>query len=362
MKMESSNVEVLPNYMKEFTAVRLRTIRRALAHWYQANKRDLPWRQTRDPYRIWISEIMLQQTRVAAVIPYYDRFFSRFPDIAALASAADDDLLNAWAGLGYYSRARNLRAAARQILAAGQFPETYEEILQLPGIGPYTAAAVASICFGEPHAVLDGNVIRVLSRLACDEGDIGSAQTKARLQRTAQLLLDPHDPANHNQATMELGATICIPKNPKCSVCPISKYCSGNSTGLANELPIKLRRAEIRHLRRTLLVAIRNGNILLWQRSQDAELLGGFWELPEPHQLPGAKPARLLSKFSHSITNHIYDFHVVRVRVDRVPSDLQWTSLTQLSALPLSTVTRKALVGCRDFHLMHHPEVYPGNS
>jgi len=345
MKMESSNVEVLPNYMKEFTAARLRTLRSALVDWYQANKRDLPWRQTRDPYRIWVSEIMLQQTRVAAVIPYYHRFFTLFPDVAALASASDNDLLNAWAGLGYYSRARNLRAAARQIVAAGHFPENYDEILQLPGIGPYTAAAVASICFGEPHAVLDGNVIRVLTRLTCDEGDIGSAQTKNRLQKAAQSLLEPKNPACHNQAIMELGATICIPKNPKCTDCPIKKYCAGNSSGLANELPVKLRRAEIRHTRRTLLIAIRNGNILLWQRSQDAQLLGGFWELPEPHQLSGAKTAGLLKKFSHSITNHIYDFHVVRVRVNRVPSNLQWTPLEQLPALPLSTVTRKALVG-----------------
>lgn len=349
MKMESSNVCVLTNYMKEFTPARVRTFRRDLSDWYQANQRDLPWRRTRDPYRIWISEIMLQQTRVAAVIPYYERFLTRFPDPAALAAASDDDLLTAWAGMGYYSRARNLRAAARQIVATGKFPQTYDELLQLPGIGPYTAAAVASICFGTPCAVLDGNVIRVVTRLTQDSGDIQSIRTKERLQQVAQKLLDPANPAAHNQAVMELGATICIPRDPKCKLCPVNQYCAARSNGLERELPVKLRRAEIRRVRRTLLVAIRNGRILLWQRAHDAAMLGGFWELPEPHQLPEAKFAKLLNEFSHAITNHIYHFRVVRASVGKVVSPLQWTPLEQLQALPLSTVTRKALLGAQVF-------------
>ena len=344
MKMESSNVYVLSNYMKEFTPARLRNVRRDLAGWYRAHQRDLPWRRTSDPYRIWISEIMLQQTRVAAVIPYYERFLARFPDVAALAAASDDDLLNSWAGLGYYSRARNLRAAARQIAAVGRFPEEYDEILQLPGVGPYTAAAVASICFGTPHAVLDGNVMRVITRLTNDSDDIRALRTKNRLQEAAQILLDPANSAVHNQAVMELGATICVPREPKCKLCPIIEYCTARSNGLERELPVKLRRSEIRRVRRTLLVAIRNGNILLWQRAHDAALLGGFWELPEPHQLPEAKSGKLLREFSHAITNHIYDFRVVSARVSRVSPPLQWTPLEQLPALPLSTVTRKALL------------------
>jgi len=344
MKMESSNVYVLSNYMKEFTPARLRNFRRDLAGWYQANQRDLPWRRTTEPYRIWISEIMLQQTRVAAVIPYYERFLARFPDVAALAAATDDDLLNSWAGLGYYSRARNLRTAARQVVTAGHFPETYDDILQLPGIGPYTAAAVASICFGAPHAVLDGNVIRVLTRLTNDSDDIWSLRTKNRLQQVAQILLDPGNPAVHNQAVMELGATICVPREPRCKLCPIISYCEARSKGLERELPVKLRLSEIRRSRRKLLVVIRNGNILLWQRAQDAALLGGFWELPELHQLPEAKSVRLLKEFSHAITNHIYDFRVVSARVSRVPSPLLWMPLEQLPVLPLSTVTRKALL------------------
>ena len=331
--------------MKEFTPSRVRAIRRALGDWYQANKRDLPWRRSSDPYRVWISEIMLQQTRVAAAIPYYERFLARFPEVAALAAASDDELLSAWAGLGYYSRARNVRAAAQMIVANGAFPDSYDAIIALPGIGPYTAAAVASICFGLPYAVLDGNVMRVLARLTQEEGDIQSSSTRQRLQQSAQNLLDVSDPSSHNQAMMELGAVLCIPREPKCKFCPVSSDCHAHYSGLAAELPIKLRRAEIRRVRRTLLVAIRNGNILLWQREQDAAMLGGFYELPEPHQLPEVKTAKLLYEFSHAITNHIYDFHVIAARVGQTNSPLQWVRLEQLSALPLSTATRKALAG-----------------
>lgn len=342
--------------MKEFTPARLLAIRNGLSAWYEAEKRDLPWRRTQDPYRIWISEIMLQQTRVAAVIPYYERFLARFPDIAALAAATEDDLLSAWAGLGYYSRARNLRAAARLLVAAGGFPASYEEIIALPGIGPYTAAAIASFCFNLPHAVLDGNVMRVLARLTHDDGDIQSSRTRARLQAAAQRLLPAAQAAQHNQAMMELGAVICIPKDPKCKFCPISKNCEAHSLGLERELPVKLRRVESRRVRRTLLVAIRNGHILLWQRSQEAAMLGGFYELPEPHQLPNVEIVRLIYQFSHAITNHIYDFHVMAIRVSQAPANLQWLPLEQLSTLPISTVARKALRGSQIFSGSTTPE------
>ena len=326
--------------MESSKSVRLTSI---IAAWYDANKRDLPWRRTRDPYRVWISEIMLQQTRVAAVIPYYERFLKTFPSPIELAAASDDELLNAWAGLGYYSRARNVREAARRIVARGGFPPTYDEIIELPGIGPYTAAAISSICFDEPKAVLDGNVIRVLARVTADDGDIGSSKTKQRLQEAAQKLTDVTDPARHNQAMMELGATICLPKDPKCCECPVEKLCKAKRRGLERELPVKMRKIDIRRVRRTLLVVIRNGHILLWRRSQEAALLGGFWELPEPNQLPGAKPDRLIHEFSHAITNRIYEFEVMAAKVNRPPVTLQWIRLDQLNAIPLSTVVRKAL-------------------
>lgn len=326
--------------MESSKSVRLTSI---IAAWYDANKRDLPWRQTRDPYRVWISEIMLQQTRVAAVIPYYERFLQTFPSPKDLAAASDDELLKSWSGLGYYSRARNLRESARRIVERGAFPATYDEILELPGIGPYTAAAIASICFDEPKAVLDGNVIRVLARITADEGDVGSSKTKQRLQVAAQKLIDVTNPARHNQAMMELGATVCLPKDPKCCGCPVEKLCKARLKRLERQLPVKKRQIEIRRVRRTLLVVIRNGHILLWRRSQEAALLGGFWELPEPNQLPVAKPDRLIHEFSHAITNRIYEFEVMTAKLARPPALFQWVLLDQLKAIPLSTVARKAL-------------------
>ncbi len=184
-------------------------IRRALARWFQREQRDLPWRRTRDPYAIWISEIMLQQTRVAAVIPYYERFLARFPDFHALAAAEETDVLTHWAGLGYYSRARNLQKAAKQMVDLGTFPRQHESILALAGIGAYTAGAVASIAFGLPHPAIDGNVRRVVIRLA------GSADIS--IEEEAAALIDTKDPGRHNQAMMELGALICIPREPRCS-------------------------------------------------------------------------------------------------------------------------------------------------
>src|SRR6266516_234894 len=186
-----------------------REFRKALLSWYAGAKRVLPWRETRDPYRIWISEVMLQQTRVAAVIPYYERFLARFPDLATLAAAPEQELLAAWGGLGYYSRARNLQRAAQQM--RGRFPSDYESIRALVGVGDYTAAAVASIAFGLPYAVVDGNVLRVLSRVTNDASDIGSLKTKKRMQALADTLLAQSDPGLYNQALMELGATVCLP-------------------------------------------------------------------------------------------------------------------------------------------------------
>lgn len=329
--------------MKLLSAPRVRQLRTALANWYESNKRDMPWRQTRDPYRIWISEIMLQQTRVAAVIPYYQRFLERFSSIDALANAEESKLLAAWAGLGYYSRARNLQKAARQVVAAGGFPEDYDSIRSLPGVGDYTAAAIASICFGLPYAVLDGNVIRVLARMTGEKGDTGATVTRKRLSAVAQSLLDPANPARHNQGVMELGALVCLPREPRCRECPVEKLCIARREGLERELPVKKRMPKIRRIRRTLLVAIRNRRILLWQREPDAALLAGFWELPEPNQLPEAVIGRSLHGFRHSITNHIYEFEVVEATPPRRCTPCKWVEISALELLPLSTVVRKAL-------------------
>ena len=319
--------------------------RAALAAWYEIYKRDLPWRRTRDPYAIWISEIMLQQTRVAAVIPYYERFLTLYPTVDALAQAPEPELLAAWAGLGYYSRARNLQAAAKMIVALGAFPRDHATLRTLPGIGDYTAAAVASIAFDLPHAVVDGNVVRVLARFSAESGDISQSVTKSRLRLAADQFLDPAQSSRHNQAVMELGATVCTPRAPQCGKCPLANGCQAHEKGLAHQLPIRSSKTVIRRVERSLLVVIRNGNILLWQRPPEKAILAGFWELPEPHQLPSAKTGGALHHFKHSITDHIYTFHVFEATVRCAPATLKWISSDRLSILPLSTTTRKALAG-----------------
>ena len=317
--------------------------RRLLVHWYSSQKRDLPWRRTRDPYRIWISEIMLQQTRVAAVIPYFERFLQRFPDVESLAVAPESELLSMWAGLGYYSRARNLHRAAQQIAAQGKFPATYPEIRALAGVGDYTAAAIASIAFELPHAVLDGNVMRVLARVDADPSDISAGSTRVRLQQRAQDLLDSRHPAEFNQAMMELGATVCLPRQPQCLLCPLSELCRARKQGITGELPVKGRRMKMVQVERCVLLVERNGELLLWQRGADSAKLKGFWELPEPEHLTTAELGKPLGEFRHSIVNHNYRIAVVPATVSRIPPGFEWVDKTQLHKRPLSTMVRKAL-------------------
>jgi A/G-specific adenine glycosylase len=228
------------------TGGELSSFRKHLLAWFHQFQRDLPWRRTKDPYRIWVSEIMLQQTRVAAVIPYYERFLARFPDVAALAEAPQEDVLRMWSGLGYYSRARNLQRAAQQIVALhnGEFPQVEESILALPGIGSYTSAAILSIGFGANHAVLDGNVARVLARLGAIRGDLRESYRWQSLQKAAGDLLDPKSPGAWNQAMMELGAMVCTPRAPQCLVCPAAKFCRARQLGDPESFPEKRKKTE----------------------------------------------------------------------------------------------------------------------
>jgi A/G-specific adenine glycosylase len=213
--------------------------RKSLLGWFRQFQRDLPWRKSKDPYRVWLSEIMLQQTRVTAVIPYYEGFLEQFPDIRALAGASEEEVLRLWSGLGYYSRARNLQKAAKQVVAefGGIFPKTRQKILELSGIGEYTASAIASIAFDEKCAVLDGNVARVLSRLGAIRGNLREAKKWQDMQNRAGKLLDPNSPGDWNQAMMELGATVCTPRAPQCLLCPVAIYCEGRKQGIAEILP-----------------------------------------------------------------------------------------------------------------------------
>jgi A/G-specific adenine glycosylase len=327
----------------------LRSIRTKLTRWYGRAKRDLPWRGTRDPYAIWISEIMLQQTRVAAVIPYYQRFLDRFPDIRALASAEEHDLLAAWAGLGYYSRARNLQKAAKQILEVGGFPSDYLSIRGLPGVGDYTAAAIASIAFDLPHAALDGNVVRVLSRLTGESGNIDSTVVRARLRAVADSIIDPRRPGEFNQGLMELGATVCLPKQPQCLLCPLARDCRARQSGRQNELPLKSARPGPIDVEIQLLVIEKAGMILAWKRPAESRRLAGFWELPEPGQVPRARIGARMARFRHTIVNTNYFFNVFRASLVRAPAKFQWLPKDHLHEFPLSTAARKALA-CLEKH------------
>jgi A/G-specific adenine glycosylase len=312
----------------------LATLRRSLLAWYDANRRDLPWRKTRDPYHIWVSEIMLQQTRAQTVIPYYEKFLQRFPDARSLARAPEAAVLACWSGLGYYSRARNLRAAAQRV--DGAFPATYDAIRALPGIGDYTAAAIASIAFDQPHAVLDGNVMRVIARVTNDAADVGSSRTRARFREIAQQWLDPRRPGIFNQAMMELGATVCLPRAPLCRLCPLAAVCQARGLGNAAQLPVKLRKPAAEKIEASLIIARRGARILFGQRR-------GFWELPAPEQLPPLRAARITGTFRHTITNHHYRFSVYTAEVRCAPRSLRWLAKSEFAELPVSTTARKAL-------------------
>ena len=324
------------------TANEIGQIRPRLLAWFAHHKRELPWRVTKDPYRIWISEIMLQQTRVAAVIPYYERFLARFPNIEALAAAPEQDLLAHWAGLGYYSRARNLQKAAQQVVANGRFPPTYEGIRELPGIGDYTAAAVASIAFNLPHAVLDGNVFRVLSRLFNDATNIKSPQARRHFGNLASKLLDPAQPGDFNQAMMELGATLCLPKAPQCLLCPLERFCAARAAQTQADLPVRVTAQRALPEHRKVFWIEREGKLLVWQRPANARLMPGFWELPEHDQLQGCDAHEAIGMFRHGITVHDYRFTILRCAPPQETGMCQWISISDLDVLPASTILRKA--------------------
>jgi A/G-specific adenine glycosylase len=318
-----------------------------LLRWYGAQHRDLPWRRTRDPYRIWVSEIMLQQTRAEAVIPYYQRFLERFPSVAALAAASGEEVLASWSGLGYYSRARNLHKAAR--LMQGVFPSGYQAIRDLPGVGDYTAAAISSIAFGLPYAVLDGNVMRVVARVTNDPADIGASRTRARFRELAQNHLDGlrrGQAGAFNQAMMELGATVCLPRAPRCGICPLAAVCEARRAGRQQQLPVKPRKAQPVKIAMAVAVVERRGRLLLWQRAADSRRLAGFWELPSPEQLPELHAMREIGTFRHTITHHHYRVTVRAGRLApkaRAARPLRWIPIGTLPSLPLSTTARKAL-------------------
>lgn len=252
-----------------------------LIGWYTAVRRDLPWRETSDPYRIWLSEVILQQTRVAQGLDYYLRFVERFPDVEALARADEDEVLKLWQGLGYYSRARNLHAAARQVAGqyGGRFPEHYDEVRALRGVGDYTAAAVCSIAYGQPYATVDGNVYRVLSRLFALDVPIDTTQGRKVYARLAQELLDERRPGLHNQAMMEFGALQCVPRNPDCDACPLGEMCQARRQGSPEAYPVRQGRTATRTRYFHYLYLRCEGRTLLVRRSGN-DIWHGLYEFP----------------------------------------------------------------------------------
>jgi len=320
-----------PGDIPKFDTLTTRRWRRRLLSWYDRNRRDLPWREDRDPYRVWLSEIMLQQTRVAAVLEHYRRFLRRFPTVQKLAAAREPAVLAAWSGLGYYRRARMMHAAAKAIVKqhGGRFPEGLAELRVLPGIGRYTAAAIASIVFDVPAAVVDGNVRRVLERV------FGSGLTGEDSWQSAQALLSRKRPGDFNEAMMELGATVCLPRQPRCSTCPVFGLCATRGD---RARPRKL----VRQQQRDICYALdhRNQSIFLVQRPKHSSLMPGMWELPE---IPaGNQPSPASFTLRHSITVTDYTVRVMRGPAPG-PNRGRWVPRKKILTLPLTGLTRKIL-------------------
>ena len=270
---------LLPVLFTIFVPMKVENFALRLLEWYDLNGRQLPWRQTDDPYRIWVSEIILQQTRVAQGYDYFLRFVRRFPTVDHLARATEDEVLNEWQGLGYYSRARNLHAAARQVQALGRFPDDYESIRRLKGVGDYTAAAIASLAFGLPHAVVDGNVYRVLSRHFGISLPIDSTQGRKFFAALAQEMLAQDEPARYNQAIMDFGALLCTPRSPRCHQCPLADSCVALAEGTVERLPVKQHTTRIRD-RYLTFIYVRYGAETLLQRRGSGDIWQGLYQSP----------------------------------------------------------------------------------
>jgi len=332
-----------------------RTFRQRLLTWYGGSARDLPWRRTRDPYAIWVSEIMLQQTRVQAVIPYYERFLAKFPDVRNLAAASESDLLAAWAGLGYYSRARNLKACADLVaLRRGRFPETEAGLRELPGIGAYTAAAIAAIAFDHPAAVVDGNVERVVSRLYSIATPLSEA--KAEIRAHVEGMVPLIRPGDFAQAMMDLGATICTPRRPRCMLCPLREDCSATVSGDPEHFPVRLPKAEKPLRRGAAFVAVRSDGAILLRKRQDKGLLGGMTEVPTTGwtarndgattdaAAPFTADWRRAGQIGHVFTHFALELEVFRAEVNgAAPAGHFWSLVHEISGEALPTVMKKAI-------------------
>ena len=311
-----------------------------LLRWFRENGRDLPWRQTHDPYAIWLSEIILQQTQVKQGWEYWERFMHRWPTVEALAAATEDEVLREWQGLGYYSRARNLHYAAKQIVTLGHFPDTLEDIKQLKGVGDYTAAAIGSIAFGLPAAVVDGNVYRVLARHFGIDTPINTTEGKKLFAALAQELLPPNEAAAYNQAIMDFGAVQCTPQSPKCMECMLAESCEAMRSGRVNELPVKLKTLKVteRHL---IYIYIRCQGQTAIRRRGPGDIWQGLWEpmLVDAESAVPPTASLLRQNVKHVLTHRVLyaDFYLLETdKRPKLPSDYIWIAESALDnyALP----------------------------
>lgn len=342
-------------------------LQRKLLSWYRLNQRTLPWRGHPDPYAVWVSEIMLQQTRVETVIPYFDRWMRLFPSITALAEASEQSVLNAWEGLGYYSRARNLHKAA-QIIASqynGQLPRDLDQLRNLPGIGRYTLGAIASIAFGLGVPALDGNIKRVYARVFDISEPVDSTQGEKILWDVAESQLPKKDAGDYNQALMDLGSSICIPKNPRCLICPLMTICKARQNGTQDQRPVKMPKKSVPHYIHAAGVILKRGRVLLARRPSKG-LLGGMWEFPNGRvtgdplegladalktgynlrlraRRPHIEKAESLGVVHHGYSHFKVSVHVYYCELDALPKagNLKWISLTDLDEYPMGKIDRQ---------------------
>jgi A/G-specific adenine glycosylase len=350
------------------------TVAKILGKWYEEHKRDLPWRWTKSAYEIWLSEIILQQTRVQQGIHYYERFLERFPDIYLLAKASPEEVLKLWQGLGYYTRARNLHTTAREIVAhhGGRFPADYNKLLALKGVGEYTAAAVASIAFGIPVALVDGNVLRVMARLYGIRTSITTSQGKKEIHSLVEKILDKSDPGIHNQALMELGALVCLPKNPSCSECPLHSKCYAYKHEQVNEFPVKGVREKSRKRYFHYLHISISGKLFIHQRNKK-DIWNSLFEFPLVETSRAVKPEKITTNkqwrhllegvqyrikevsplYIHPLSHQTLYTRFYRIQANIVPSALvkEYTCIDEkkIHEYPVSRLTEKYLMSCKKY-------------
>jgi len=326
------------------------TFQKKLFSWYRINARDMPWRRTQDPYKIWVSEIMLQQTQVDTVIPYFQRWIKKFPTVRALAKAPSSEVMKYWAGLGYYRRARGIHEASRFLVKehAGKVPSRVEELIKLPGIGRYTAGAIASIAFGEKAPILDGNVIRVLSRIYALQKDIGSTETIRQLWQLAEEILPNRDVGDFNQALMELGATVCFPENPQCGKCPVARQCRAHQEHEEERYPVKNQKEKLQKLNTAALILRKNGKVLV-QKQAENDRWGGLWTFPHwPHRKAmltalsrHTHPLKRRMTVKHGFTKYLIRLDVYESRSGKNALKGRWIPIQKLRTLAFPSPHKK---------------------